>query len=123
MSEPDKKGPQRRPEGEALRLREGDPLRYVPHAPASEETPSDPIPIMATLRSSRRTRPAGVIARGYYRHTPTKVRVYDTEGALLGAADLRPGDDVEVAARKLLKDKCGGTGFYGPPSYSRRSMH
>jgi hypothetical protein len=64
-----------------------------------------------------------VIARGYYRHTPTKVRVYDIEGALLGAADLRPGDNLVAAARKLLKEKCGGTGFYAPISYLRRSMH
>ena len=60
-----------------------------------------------------------MITRGYYRHTRTRVRVYDTEGALLGAADLRPGDDVEAAARKLLKEKCADTGFYAPLSYSR----
>jgi hypothetical protein len=62
-------------------------------------------------------------ARGFYRYTDTKLRVYDTEGALLGATDLRPGDNVEAAARKLLKEKFGGTGFYGPISYLRRSMH
>jgi hypothetical protein len=65
---------------------------------------------------------AGVIVRGYYRHTDTLVRVYDTEGQLLGTAPLQVGDDVEVAARKFLKEKCGGTGFYGPIKYPHR-MH
>jgi hypothetical protein len=115
---PDKEEP-RRPEGEALRLREGDPLRYVPQAPAPAEIPSDPIPIMVTLRTPDEREPAGVIARGYYRKTPHRVKVYDTEGALFGAADLRPGDDVGAAARKLLKEKCAGTGFHAPLSYSR----
>ena len=66
---------------------------------------------------------AGVIARGYYRHTETLVRVYDEQGDLLGTADLRPGDDAEVAAKKLLREKHSAGGFYGPISYPRRSVH
>jgi len=85
--------------------------------------PSEPRPILVQIRAPDERDVAGVIARGYYRHTDTKLRVYDTEGALLGSADLRPGDNVEAAARKPLKEKCGGTGFYAPISYSRRSMH
>jgi len=46
------------------------------------------LPTSATL--------AGVIARGYCRHTDTKVRVYDTEGQLLGTDTLRPGDNVSL---------------------------
>ena len=85
--------------------------------------PSEPRPILVQIRAPDERDVAGVIVRGYYRHTDTKLRVYDTEGALLGSADLRPGDNVEAAARKPLKEKCGGTGFYAPISYSRRSMH
>jgi len=115
--------PDGRPEGEALRLREGDPLRYVPHAPASEETPSDPIPIMATLRAPDERDPAGVIARGYYRHTPSKVRVYDTDGNLLGNAALQPGDAVEAVARRVLREKKRSTAFYDPIAYPRSALH
>ena len=85
-----------------------------------QPAPSEPRPILVQIRAPDERDVAGVIARGYYRHTDTKLRVYDTEGALLGSADLRPGDNVEAAARKPL---CGGTGFYAPISYSRRSMH
>jgi hypothetical protein len=63
----------------------------------------------------------GLGARGYCRHTDTKVGVYDTEGQLLGTDTLRPGDNVEVAAKKLLRDSAGG--FYGRINYSRSSLH
>jgi hypothetical protein len=51
------------------------------------------------------------------------VRVYDVDGNLLGSARLRPGDDVEVAAKKLLREKHGVGGFYGRINYRRSSLH
>jgi len=89
-------------------------MRATFAAPAPQQAPSDPIPILVTLRTPDEREPAGVVARGYYRHTPTRVRVYDEEGALLGAANLQPGDDHVVVARKLLKEKCGRSGFHAP---------
>jgi len=44
-------------------------------------------------------------------------------GQLLGAADLKPGDDVEVAAKKLLRDKHNGGSFYCRINYPRGSLH
>jgi len=80
-------------------------------APAPAPEPSEPKEILTSFRHRTNRNVAGVVARGYYRHTATKLRVYNEEGQLLGAADLRPGDHVQAAARKLLKEKCGGTGF------------
>jgi hypothetical protein len=123
VSYPDTENSQRRPEGEALRLREDDPLRATFAAPVPEPTPSDPIAITVQIRAPDEREPAGVIARGSYRHTDTKVRVYDERGDLLGGADLRPGDNVEAAAKKLLREKHGGGRFYHPINYPRRSLH
>jgi hypothetical protein len=56
---------------------------------------------------------AGVIARRVYRHTDSLVRVYDTDGNLLGSTPLRPGDSAEVAAKRLLREKGAGAIFTG----------
>jgi hypothetical protein len=67
--------------------------------------------------------PGGVIAEGYEWHTDRHVRVYDVRGKLLGRADLRPGDDVEAVAKRLLRDKHNGGSFYQPINYPRRTIH
>ena len=85
--------------------------------------PSEPRPILVQIRAPDERDVPGVIARGYYRHTDTKVRVYDTEGQSLGTDTLRPGDNVEVAAKKLLREKHSAGGFYGRINYSRSSLH
>jgi len=40
-------------------------------------------------------------------------------GHRFGSAPISPGDDVEAAARKLLKEKSGYSSFYQPISYPR----
>jgi hypothetical protein len=85
-----------------------------------QPAPSEPRPILVQIRAPDERHVAGVIARGYCRHTDTLVRVYDTEGQLLGSAPLRPGDDVEVAAKKLLRKKHSAT-LCGTPSLRRAS--
>jgi hypothetical protein len=67
--------------------------------------------------------PGGTIAEGYERHADTKVRVYDVRGQLLGGADLKPGDDVDTAAKRSLRDKHGAGRFYDPINYPRGSLH
>jgi hypothetical protein len=57
--------------------------------------------------------PGGTIAEGYERHTDRRVRVYDVRGQLLGGAGLKPGDDVDTAAKRLLRDKHSASGFWG----------
>jgi hypothetical protein len=40
-------------------------------------------------------------------------------GHRFGSAPISPGDDVEAAAHKLLKEKSGYSSFYQPISYPR----
>jgi hypothetical protein len=121
-SKPDTENP-RRSEGEALRLSESDSLCATFARPEPEPEPSEPRPIMVQIRAPDERDVAGVIARGVYRYTDNMVRVWDTEGELLGSAPLRPGDDPQAAAKKLLREKCGGTGFYAPISPPRRPIY
>ena len=67
--------------------------------------------------------PSGTIVEGFERHTDSQVRVYDTDGNLLGSVRLRPGDNVEAAAKRLLREKHGVGGFYGRINYARGSLH
>src|SRR5262245_17259618 len=112
----------RRPEGAALRLPEDDPLRAVPHAPVPEPVVSEPRSIRVQIEQPTASNPGGTIAEGYERHTDRRVRVYDVRGELLGGADLRPGDDVEAVAKRLLREKHGAS-FWGRISYPRGSLH
>ena len=67
--------------------------------------------------------PGGTIAEGFEQHTDSQVRVYDTDGNLLGSAASRPGDDIEVVARRVLREKKRSTAFYDPIAYPRSALH
>jgi hypothetical protein len=56
---------------------------------------------------------------GVERHTDNMVRVYSTDGNLIGSANLLPGDNGDVVARRLLREKCAGSDFYKPLTYPR----
>jgi hypothetical protein len=43
------------------------------------------------------------------------------EGVLLGTQPIRPGDDVEAIARRILREKRAASAFYDPIRY--RSVH
>jgi len=89
-----------------------------------QPAPSEPRPILVQIRAPDERDVAGVIARGVYRYTDNMVRVWDTESQLLGTSPLRPGDDVEVAAKKkLLREKHSAGGFYGRINYPRSLLH
>jgi len=45
--------------------------------------------------------------------------VFDSNGCGLGSLALRPGDNVEVAARKILREKKSPSSFYAPIHYPR----
>ena len=68
-------------------------------------------------------RDCGIIIEGTFTVSDGTVRVYDMGGKLLGSSPYKPGDDVEVIARKLLREHSGGSGFYGPLNYPRSSFH
>jgi hypothetical protein len=98
-NKPDKEEP-RRSEGTALRLSEGDPLRATLAAPVPESEPSKERRIVVQIEAPSENNPGGVICEGYERHTDRRVRVFDTKGQLIGGADLKPGDDVELTAKR-----------------------
>ncbi|HVI67944.1 MAG TPA: hypothetical protein VM910_35995 [Bradyrhizobium sp.] len=92
-------------------------------APAPEPVVREPKEIWIQLQAPDERNLAGVIARGVYRHPDSLVRVYDTDGNLLGSAPLRPGDSAEVAAKRLLREKGAAGNFYRPIRYPRGSVH
>jgi hypothetical protein len=60
----------------------------------------------------------GEIKEGQYRVEGNLLRVQDMQGRSLGTATLRPGDDIEAAARKILREAHGRHGsFYDPIPY------
>jgi hypothetical protein len=121
-SKPDTEKP-RQPEPTVLRLPEGHPGRATLPPPEPESEPSERRYICVQIEQPTENNPGGTIAEGYERHADTKVRVYDVRGQLLGGADLKPGDDVDTAAKRLLREKHGGGRFYHPINYPRGSLH
>ena len=60
----------------------------------------------------------GQIIEASYTVSGNLLRVYDDGGRELGTARLQPGDDVESAARRILREKHGKKlSFYDPISY------
>src|SRR5262249_32357353 len=112
----------RRPEGHALRLPKDDPLRAAPYTPAPEPVVSEPRRIRVQIEQPTESNPGGTIAEGFERHSDSPVRVYDTDGNLLGSANLRPGDDIDTVARAVLRQKRAGD-FYAPIRYPPSSVH
>jgi hypothetical protein len=78
--------------------------------------------VWATVERPSETNPGGAIVEGLYRVEDGMVKVTDLQGRLLGTQPIKPGDDVEAAARKILREK-KATAFYDPIQYPRRSMH
>jgi hypothetical protein len=58
----------------------------------------------------------GRVIEGAFTAVDGVVRVYDAAGRLLATEPFKPGDNVEVIARRLLRAK-QDTGFYGPLPY------
>jgi hypothetical protein len=61
----------------------------------------------------------GEIKEGQYRIEGDLLRVEDKEGRPLGRARLRPGDDAEAAARKILRESHGRHGSFYDPIHSQ----
>jgi hypothetical protein len=93
-----------------------------PPAPKQMAEPSEWRRVWATVERPSETNPGGAIVEGLYRVEDGMVKVTDLQGRLLGAQSIKPGDAVETAARKILREK-KASAFYDPIQYPRRSMH
>jgi hypothetical protein len=83
-----------------------------------EELPTEISParaIQTTVRSPKNDLDPGEIALGFYRILSTggarTVRVEDEHGRILASERLRPGEDAEVIAKRILRQKSGRIGF------------
>jgi hypothetical protein len=62
--------------------------------------------------------PMGVVIDALFSIDTNIVRVFDTNGRLLGTGAFKPGDDIEAVARRVLREKHNeNAGFYGRLPY------
>src|SRR5262245_32241504 len=68
-------------------------------------------------------RDCGVVFFGSYKVEGGQVHVADQDGRSLGSLPVGPDDNVEVVARRLLREKTAANcDFFGPVSYRKRSI-
>jgi hypothetical protein len=67
----------------------------------------------------------GEVVEGYYDVKGGILYVWDAKDSRpIGQQPIKPGDNVEFAARKLLREKSGKmNSFYQPIKYRARSFH
>jgi hypothetical protein len=90
---------------------------------AEEQIQIPPRRIWATVERPSERSPGGVIAEAVYRVEGGSVKVEDLDGRLLGTAPIKPGDDIEAAARTILREKKKVSAFYDPIPYPKHSVH
>jgi hypothetical protein len=68
---------------------------------------------------------AGEVVEGYYDIKGGILYVWNArDNSPIGQQPISPGDDVEFAARKMLREKSGKhLAFYQPIRYPRGSVH
>jgi hypothetical protein len=79
--------------------------------------------VHVTVERPSETNPGGTIVEGQYAVVNGTVEVTDMDGRLLGRAPIKPDDDVEAAARKILREKRAASGFYDRIEYPKRSIY
>jgi len=98
-----------------------EPARPVARVPDMRE----PKRITATI-PPRSEADFGVVFFGAYRVEAGQVHVQDQDGKPLGSLPINPSDDVELIARRLLREKLSGGGsldFLGRINYPKLSIH
>ena len=98
-----------------------EPVRPVARVPDMRE----PKRITATI-PPRSEADFGVVFFGAYRVEAGQVHVQDQDGKPLGSLPINPSDDVELIARRLLREKLSGGGsldFLGRINYPKLSIH
>jgi len=117
------------------------PNRYEPLAeslpkspPQQSAAPAQPVarvpdmtearPIKATI-PPKDERDQGIVFFGSYTITGGQVHVADQDGRPLGSLPVGPNDDVELIARRLLKEKMAGNSsdFFGRINYPKLGIH
>ena len=108
----------------AADLSDGLPARApapIPPLTASQQSSSSkvqPHRVRTQLERPSERNPGGTIAEGWYRVSGGVVYVEDLQGRPLGSHTLRPGEDAEAIARRILNQKSSGASqFYGPINY------
>jgi len=105
--------------------------------PASEPKPQQAAPqqlapkvsewrrVWATVRRPNPERnDPGEIREGWYRTEDQLLHVQDDRGNSLRRDRLQPGDNIDAAARKILRETHDHHGaFYAPINYPRRTVH
>src|SRR5262249_9224647 len=123
------------PRGEPISMGkvEADPL-VTPRYPKPEPLPVRPAraaPDMTEAKKITATiaprggdeRDFGTVIFGSYKVEGGQVHVADDKGRHLTSTPVGPDDDVEMVARRLLRQRLtGANGFDGPLSYPKRSV-
>ena len=98
--------PRARPEGEAIRA-QGFPAQYQP--PQVSDVPeTERQRFRTTVQLPNDTAPQGEVADGWWMVRQGMLHVEDMQGRLLGRQALKPTDNAEAIARRILRDKSGG---------------
>jgi hypothetical protein len=84
--------------------------------PVASEAPSQPRRVWTQIKPPSEDNPGGIIAEGTFTVSDGTIRVEDTQGRPLGSEILQPGDDAKAVARRLLREKRGGS-FWDPLAY------
>jgi hypothetical protein len=98
----------------AADLSDGLPARApapIPPLTASQQSSSEPVQphrVRTQLERPSERNPVGTIAEGWYRVSGGVVYVEDLQGRPLGSHTLRPGEDAEAIARRILNQKSSG---------------
>jgi hypothetical protein len=91
------------------------PVQSAPEPPT--DLPRQVIRCTVRLPDPEKDDP-GQIVEASYTVTGNLLRVYDKQDRVLGSEAVRPGDDVEAVARRVLREEHGKHGtFYDPISY------
>src|SRR5262249_32624848 len=98
----------------AADLSDGFPARApapIPPLTASQQSSSSkvqPHRVRTQLERPSERNPGGTIAEGWYRVSGGVVYVEDLQGRPLGSHPLRPGEDAEAIARRILNPTSSG---------------
>src|SRR5262249_52704932 len=87
------------------------------------ERPPQPRRIVVQVREGVDYEDVGEVLEGYYDIKGSVLYVWNArDNSPIGQVAISPGDDVEFAARRLLREKAGKNSFHRPINY-RRSYH
>src|SRR5262249_49583137 len=96
--------------------------------PRPQPTPELPVsspryPVRCTVRSANPEKnDPGQILECAFAISGNLLSVYDDEGCKLGVTTVQPGDDLEAAARQVIREKHRRHGAFHDPIYYRGNL-